>query len=376
MKTAIARTDNSVLGRWWWTIDRPLLAMLFVLFGIGIVLTFSATPAIAKHLKLDIYFLIRHQVVFMGLSALLMIGISIQSPKTIRLISLATMAAMLVCLVLVLVHGTQIKGASRWIRIFGVSLQPSEFAKPAFAVVAAWLISLGKANPHIKGTLWTAGLYLILVGLLIKQPDFGMVLTVSVIFGIELFLSGLPMSWISALILIGGIGSTSAYFLLPHVQARIDRFLNPESGDTFQVRTAFEAIKNGGLFGTGPGEGTVKNILPDAHTDFVLAVEAEEFGLIVTLFVVGIFAAIVYRGFLLILTKDKNLFTLLAVSGLLAQFGMQALVNMASTLSLIPTKGMTLPFVSYGGSSLLSLGFAMGMVLGLTRSTNTGKDTP
>ena len=147
-------------------------------------------------------------------------------------------------------------------------------------------------------------------------------------------------------------------------------------GDTFQVRTAFEAIKNGGLFGTGPGEGTVKNILPDAHTDFVLAVAAEEFGLIVTLFVVGIFAAIVYRGFLLILTKDKNLFTLLAVSGLLAQFGMQALVNMASTLSLIPTTGMTLPFVSYGGSSLLSLGFAMGMVLGLTRSTNTGKDTP
>lgn len=376
MKTAIARTDNSILGRWWWTVDHPLLGALSVLFIVGTVLNFSATPAIAAHLKLDTYFLVRHQIVFMILSALVMIGVSLQTPKTIRLISLAMTAAMLVCLVLVLVHGTQIKGASRWIRIFGVSLQPSEFAKPAFAVVAAWLISLGKVNPHIKGTLWTAGLYLILVGLLIKQPDFGMVLTVSVIFGIELFLSGLPMSWISALMLLGGIGATSAYFLLPHVQARIDRFLNPELGDTFQVRTAFEAIKNGGLFGTGPGEGTVKNILPDAHTDFVLAVAAEEFGLFVTLLIVLLFAFIVYRGFLLILTKDKNLFTLLAVSGLLAQFGMQALVNMASTLSLIPTKGMTLPFVSYGGSSLLSLGFAMGMVLGLTRSTNTGKDTP
>lgn len=376
MKTAIARTDNSILGRWWWTVDHPLLGALSVLFIVGTVLNFSATPAIAAHLKLDTYFLVRHQIVFMILSAIVMIGVSLQTPKTIRLISLAMTATMLVCLVLVLVHGTQIKGASRWIRIFGVSLQPSEFAKPAFAVVAAWLISLGKANPHIKGTLWTAGLYLTLVGLLIKQPDFGMVLTVSVIFGIELFLSGLPMSWISALMLLGGIGATSAYFLLPHVQARIDRFLNPELGDTFQVRTAFEAIKNGGLFGTGPGEGTVKNILPDAHTDFVLAVAAEEFGLFVTLLIVLLFAFIVYRGFLLILTKDKNLFTLLAVSGLLAQFGMQALVNMASTLSLIPTKGMTLPFVSYGGSSLLSLGFAMGMVLGLTRSTNTGKDTP
>ncbi len=375
MKTAIARTDNSILGRWWWTVDHPLLGALSVLFIVGTVLNFSATPAIAAHLKLDTYFLVRHQIVFMILSALVMIGVSLQTPKTIRLISLAMTAAMLVCLVLVLIHGTQIKGASRWIRVFGISLQPSEFAKPAFAVVAAWLISLGKSNPHVKGTLWTAGLYLVLVGLLIKQPDFGMVLTVSVIFGIELFLSGLPMSWISALILAGGIGATSAYFLLPHVQARIDRFINPEAGDTFQVRTAFEAIRNGGLFGMGPGEGTVKNILPDAHTDFVLAVAAEEFGLFVTLLIVLLFAFIVYRGFLLILTKDKNLFTLLAVSGLLAQFGMQALVNMASTLSLIPTKGMTLPFVSYGGSSLLSLGFAMGMVLGLTRSTNTGKDT-
>ena len=157
--------------------------------------------------------------------------------------------------------------------------------------------------------------------------------------------------------------------MIPHVQSRVDRFINPQSGDTFQVRTALEAVKNGGLFGRGPGEGRIKNILPDAHTDFIMAVAAEEYGVLICAAIVILFAIIVLRGFFLIF-KDKNLFTLFAVSGLLTQFGMQALVNIASTLNLIPTKGMTLPFISYGGSSLLSLGFGMGMVLALTRTTN------
>ncbi len=373
MKTAIARTDNSILGRWWWSVDHFLLGALFILLGIGLLLSFSATPPVAERLKLETYYLIKHQVVFLMLSTAVMLGISMQTPQTIRRLSCCVLAAAFVLLVMVLVHGSEIKGSSRWIRIFGLSVQPSEIAKPAFAVTAAWLIALGKQQEKFRGTLIASILYVILATLLINQPDFGMTVTVSIIFGTELFLSGISMLWTYILILCGAVGGISAYFLFPHVQSRIDRFFSPETGDTFQVRTAMEAFKNGGFLGRGPGEGTVKNILPDAHTDFIMAVAAEEFGLLICLVITALFATIVLRGFYLIF-KDKNLFTLLAVSGLLVQFGLQALINTASTLSLIPTKGMTLPFISYGGSSLVSLGFGMGIVLALTRSTNTSKE--
>lgn len=344
-----------------------------MLFGIGIVLSFSATPPVAERLKLETYYLIKHQLVFLALSVIVMLGISMQTPQMIRRICCLVLAGAFVLLVFVIFHGSEIKGASRWIRIFGISVQPSEIAKPAFAVVTAWLLALGRKQEKFRGTLIAAAVYLVLAGLLIKQPDFGMTITVSVIFGTELFLSGISMIWTYILMICGASGSVLAYYLIPHVQSRVDRFLNPETGDTFQVRTAIEAIKNGGLWGKGPGEGTVKNILPDAHTDFIMAVAAEEFGLLICLGIISLFAVIVLRGFYLIF-KDKNLFTLLAVSGLLIQFGLQALINIASTLSLIPTKGMTLPFISYGGSSLVSLGFGMGIVLALTRSTNTVKE--
>lgn len=372
MKATIARTDNSVLGQWWWTVDHCLLGALFILFGVGIVLSFSATPAIAEKLKLETYYLIKHQAVFLSLSVVVMLVVSMQTPRTIRLLALLALAASFILLVLVLIHGTAIKGSSRWIRIFGISVQPSEIAKPAFAVAAAWLFSLGKIREKVNGAVIASLIYFILVILLISQPDFGMTMTVSAIFGIELFLSGISMVWVYLLLFCGSVGVISAYYMIPHVQSRVDRFINPESGDTFQVRTAMEAFKNGGLFGQGPGEGRVKTILPDAHTDFIMAVAAEEYGLLICLAIVVLFAVIVLRGFFLIF-KDKNMFTLLAVSGLLVQFGMQALVNISSTLNLIPTKGMTLPFISYGGSSLLSLGFGMGMVLALTRSTNNAK---
>ena len=373
MKTAIARTDNSVLGRWWWSVDHFLLGALFALLGTGIVLAFSATPPVAERLKLETYYLIKHQLVFLMLSVAVMLGISMQSPQTIRRLSCCILAVSFVLLIMVLFCGSEIKGASRWIRIFGISVQPSEIAKPAFAVTAAWLIALGKRQEKFRGTLAASIVFAVLACLLIRQPDFGMTVTVSVIFITELFLSGVSMLVMYILGVCGAIGVISAYFFIPHVQSRIDRFISPETGDTFQVKTAMEAFKNGGLLGRGPGEGTVKNILPDAHTDFVMAVAAEEYGLLICLAITVLFAIIVLRGFYLIF-KDKNLFTLLAVSGLLVQFGLQALINIASTLSLIPTKGMTLPFISYGGSSLVSLGFGMGVVLALTRSTNTLKE--
>ena len=373
MKTAFARTDNSILGRWWWSVDHFLLGALFALLGIGIVLSFSATPPITERLKLETYYLIKHQIVFLFLSVIVMIGISLQTPQTIRRLSCFILFVTFILLILVLVHGSQIKGSSRWIRILGISVQPSEIAKPAFAVTAAWLIALGKRQEKFQGTLIAGFIYAVLAFLLIKQPDFGMTVTLSAIFGTELFLSGISMLWTYILALCGISGGIAAYFLVPHVQSRIDRYFNPEAGDTFQVRTAMQAFKNGGLFGQGPGEGRIKDILPDAHTDFIMAVAAEEYGLLICLAITALFAIIVLRGFYLIF-KGKNLFTLLAVSGLLVQFGLQALINIASTLNMIPTKGMTLPFISYGGSSLLSLGFGMGIVLALTSSTNMVKE--
>lgn len=370
MKTAIARTDNSVLGRWWWSVDHFLLSTLFVLIGVGVVLSFCATPPIAERLKLDTYFLIRHQMFFLTLSIGVMLGVSMLSPQAIRRLSCLVLAAAFVLLALVLAHGSEIKGASRWIRVFGVSVQPSEIAKPAFAVVTAWLISLGKKDEKFCGTLVSAGVFAVLGALLIAQPDFGMTVTVGVIWGTELFLGGISMKAMYALGGLGFVGSCCAYAFIPHVRSRVDRFIAPGSGDTFQLTTALEAFKNGGFVGRGPGEGVVKNILPDAHTDFIMAVAGEEFGLLFCLIVTALFAAIVLRGFYLIF-RDKNLFTLLAVSGLLVQFGMQAVVNIASTLGMMPTKGMTLPFISYGGSSLVSLGFGMGVVLALTRGTNS-----
>lgn len=372
MKTTIARTDDSVLGQWWWTVDHYLLGALFILFGVGIVLSFSATPPIAEKLKLETYYLIKHQAVLLTLSICVMLFISMQSPQTVRRLSFLALLISFVLLVLVLVRGSEIKGSTRWIRLLGTSIQPSEIAKPAFAVVAAWLFSLGKIQEKFNGAMIATFIYLLLVILLISQPDFGMTMTVTAIFGIELFLSGISMVWVYLLLFCGSIGVISAYYTIPHVQSRIDRFINPQAGDTFQVRTAMEAFKNGGFFGQGPGEGRVKNVLPDAHTDFVMAVAAEEYGFLICLAIIVLFAVIILRGFFLIF-KDKNLFTLLAVSGLLTQFGVQAFVNIASTLNLIPTKGMTLPFISYGGSSLITLGFGMGMVLALTRSTNNMK---
>jgi cell division protein FtsW len=265
-----------------------------------------------------------------------------------------------------LVFGQEIKGATRWISFGGLSIQPSEFAKPTFAVAIAWMLSEQRLKLDFPGRLIALGLYLVTAALLLLQPDVGMTLVVSAVAFVEFFLAGLPISWVLLSILVGLGGVVAAYFTFSHVAARIDRFLDPSAGEGFQVATALQAFHSGGLFGRGPGEGRVKEILPDAHTDFIMAVAGEEFGLVLCLAVVGLFAFIVMRGFARTLSTG-NLFVLLATAGLLTQFGLQAVINLASTLHLMPTKGMTLPFISYGGSSTIALALGMGMVLALTR---------
>jgi cell division protein FtsW len=292
--------------------------------------------------------------------------VSLQPPRTIRRIAVIGFVVSLTLLAATFIVGIEIKGARRWINLPGLSLQPSEFVKPTFAVVAAWLFSEQKLRRRFPGNLICAALFLAVVAMLIKQPDIGMAAVVAAVWFSQFFMAGLRLYWVVAGALAGIAGLVGTYMYLPHVRVRVDHFLDPSTGDSYQVNRSIEAFTNGGLWGRGPGEGTIKDVLPDAHADFVFAVAGEEFGVVVCLAIVGLFAFIVLRGFSR-MSQEGSLFVLLAATGLLVQFGLQAAINMASSLHLIPTKGMTLPFLSYGGSSMLALGLGMGMMLALTR---------
>ncbi|MDI3307761.1 MAG: putative peptidoglycan glycosyltransferase FtsW [Acetobacteraceae bacterium] len=381
---AVSRADTSILGRWWWTVDRWTLAALLALIGFGYVMMLAASPAVAERVigSAARGLLFAKQVVFLALAAALMVGVSLLSPRAIRRLALLGCAGALVMTAATLVIGFETKGARRWLVFpFLGTMQPSEFLKPCFAVVTAWLLAEGKAAaaraaamPSGFGLLdgrhvWP-GLAVLLLGIvaviLKSQPDIGMLMVVLSVFVAQSFVAGLNMLLTGGMAVLGVAGGIGAYFVLPHVRSRVDRFLDPSSGDTFQITKALEAFGHGGLFGRGPGEGRVKNVLPDAHADFVFAVAGEEFGFIICLVILLLFAFIVVRG-LLRLLAEHDMFVVLAATGLLAQFGLQAFVNMASSLHLIPTKGMTLPFVSYGGSSVLAIALGMGMLLALTR---------
>ncbi|MCR9221405.1 MAG: putative lipid II flippase FtsW [Alphaproteobacteria bacterium] len=363
---AIARNDTSVLGRWWWTVDRWTLAALVVLAGLGLVLTATASPPVAERIGADPLYFVRKQGVLLLPALAVLVFVSLADLRQVRRVAVGLMLVSILLLAGTLLLGPEIKGATRWISIAGFSLQPSEFAKPAFAVVAAWMFSAQRLGEEIPGYLIATALFLLVLALLLMQPDVGQAAVLTAIWFTQFFLAGMPMAAVIAMAALGAAGMVAAYFIFPHVQSRIDRFLDPASGDSYQVDRAMEAFSNGGLFGRGPGEGVVKSVLPDGHADFIFAVAGEEFGLIACLLIVAIFAFVVLRGVARVL-HDNDLFVVLAATGLLVQFGLQALINMASTLSLIPTKGMTLPFISYGGSSLLALAIGMGMLLALTR---------
>ena len=363
---AIARNDTSVLGRWWWTVDRWTLVAVTVLAVLGLLMTLSASPSVAERIGVDPLHFVRKQAVLLLPALVAMLGVSLMDPRSVRRLALLMLGGAILLLIGTLFIGAEIKGATRWVSIAGFTIQPSEFAKPAFAVVAGWLFAARRLGEPIPGYALACALYALVVGLLLLQPDVGQATVVTAIFGVQFFLAGLPMVLVILMVMGSVSALVGAYFVFPHVQSRIDRFLDPTAGDTYQIDKAREAFMNGGLFGRGPGEGIVKMSIPDSHADFVFAVAGEEFGLIACLLIVALFAFIVMRGFARVL-QDNDLFAVIAATGLLVQFGLQSLINMASTLSLIPTKGMTLPFLSYGGSSLLALGIGMGMLLALTR---------
>jgi cell division protein FtsW len=368
-----ARIDQSPVARWWWTIDRWTLLALAILIGFGAVLTMAASPAVAERIGLDGMHFVRRQLAFLPIAVVLIFVVSLQSPKTIRRIAVVGFLVALMLVALTFVAGVEIKGARRWINLPGLSLQPSEFVKPTFAVVTGWLLAEGKRRGHFPWALIAAVLYILVVGLLVRQPDLGMAVVISAVWFAQLFLAGLRLYWVAVGLTSGIAGLIGAYTFLPHVTSRIDRFLDPASGDSYQVDRSIEAFMNGGLWGRGPGEGRIKEYLPDAHADFVFAVAGEEFGLVACIIIVLLFGFIVLRGFSRVF-QENNLFIILAAAGLFVQFGLQAIINMGSSLHLMPTKGMTLPFLSYGGSSLLALGLGMGMALALTRHRFGGVD--
>ena len=362
----LARTNDSPLARWWWTVDRALMAMIGIIIVYGIVLVMAASPPVAMRIGLDEYhFFIRHMIVLIP-SIVIMLGISFLNIRNIWRLAAVMLLGSFVCLVYVLGFGVEVKGAQRWIHLPGFSLQPSEFAKPAFIVVAAWFVAKQKDKLIFPGTKIAAILYGVLASLLILQPDMGMTFIVTACFVAIIFMAGLPLRIIVLLLGFAIVAATVAYFSLSHVQSRVDRFLNPDSGDTYQIEKSLDAFKNGGMFGTGPGQGSVKLKIPDAHADFIFAVAGEELGLFFVVILVALFGAVIVRGFNRVM-DNENMFVILAAGGLLTMFGLQALVHMGSALSLLPTKGMTMPFISYGGSSLLSMSIAFGMVLALTR---------
>lgn len=361
-----ARTDTSVLANWWWTVDRWSLAAIAALMGFGILLTLAASPAVAERIGLESYYFIKRQLLYLVPAAATVIACSLLQPKGVRRIGMVLLLTALVLMILTVLTGPEIKGARRWITFAGLSLQPSELMKPAFAVVAAWLMTLSRNNDSSAGLVIAFGLYAGVVCLLILQPDMGMAALVTAMFLAQLFVAGLPLYWIGIGAGLMAGGAVLAYASLPHVASRIDRFLDPALGESYQVATGLEAFMNGGLFGRGPGEGTIKEVLPDAHSDFIFAVAGEELGLLACLLIVLLFSFVVLRGIARSL-EGQNLFVLLAATGLITQFGLQAAIHMASTLNLMPTKGMTLPFISYGGSSLIGIAITMGMVLALTR---------
>jgi cell division protein FtsW len=362
----ISREQRTPLSEWWWTVDRLLLAAIIALMLAGVILSLAASPPVATRIGLDPFHFFNRHVLFMVPSAIVLIGVSFLSPRQIRRGALIVFAISIVLIVATLLFGPEVKGAKRWITILGVNIQASESAKPSFVVVAAWLFSESARKPEMPATSMAVVLLLMLVSLLVLEPDFGQTMLILMVWGSLFFIAGMRMVWVFGLAATAAGGLFTAYLFVPHVAGRIKRFMDPASGDTFQVDTAMEAFGNGGWFGLGPGEGIAKRSLPDSHTDFVFAVGAEEFGILLCLALLALFAFIVIRA-LSRAYQTEDLFTRFAASGLAILFGVQAAINMAVNLHLIPAKGMTLPFLSYGGSSMISLAYSVGMLLALTR---------
>ena len=364
---AFARSDRSRFGVWWWTTDHWLLGATAALIGLGVLLQFGTSPAAAQRLGIawPFHFAVR-QCIFAAGGVAILLPASMLSPKGVRRVAFFVYLAAIGAMIALPFLGHAAKGATRWVEFAGFTLQPSEFMKPALVVLIAWMFAEGQKGQGVPGVSVAFTLYLIAVGLLLIEPDIGQTVLITVAFGAAFWMAGVPMSWIMVLggTALAGLGST--YFLFEHVASRVDRFFSHEKTDTHQVDRAAEAIAAGGAWGRGPGEGIMKRQVPDMHTDFAYSAAAEEYGLWLSLILIALFMLLVIRG-LYKAMKLSDPFEQVAAAGLFVLVGMQAFINVAVNLNLIPTKGMTLPFISYGGSSMLAMGLTLGLALALLR---------
>lgn len=362
----LTRSDRSLLSEWWFTVDRLLLSAVLLLMAAGLVLSLAASPPTAVRLGLEPFHFVKRHALLLLPAVLLLVAVSLFGPRHMRRLGLVLYGGGMLLTVVALLLGEPIKGAARWLQWGGFSIQPSELVKPGFVVLSAWLFSEWQRRSDVPSLQLSVVLYLAFAAVLALQPDFGQALLITLVWGGLLYMTGVSMIWVVAFSALGALALLAAYFSMPHVANRIDRFIDPSAGDTYQMDRALESFTRGGWFGRGPGEGTVKHQLPDSHTDFIFAVAAEEYGLLACLLLVALLAFVVLRGFAHAL-KEQDAFVRHAVAGLMLLFGVQALINLAVNVALLPAKGMTLPLISYGGSSLLSVSIVLGLALGLTR---------
>ena len=363
----IARSDRSNIALWWWTIDRLLLTSFFILIIIGVLLVMASSQHLAESLNISSHhFTLRH--IFFGvLSIPIIIFFSILNERQTKILCILGLFISICLLFLILIEGEKIKGAQRWLYIGNFSFQPSEVCKPFYVIFNAWILSLWIQKTKFPGWVWSIGSIILISILLLLQPDIGMTIVMIFTWGFQLFITGIPLIIIICLLLAFPIFMILAYNYFDHVKIRIDNFVD---GKTYQIEKSLQSFESGGFWGKGPGEGFYKKSLPDAHSDFVFAVAAEEYGAFICCFIIIIYGLIIFRSFLLTL-KNNNLFFILSVSGLAFQLGFQSLIHMASNTDLIPTKGMTLPFLSYGGSSILASAITAGILLSLTKKNNS-----
>lgn len=365
---AISRNRNNIISAWWYTIDRYILSGIIVLISIGFMLVMAASPTVAERIGLSYYHFVQKQFIYIIMGIGIMIFISLMPPLATRRFSILAFFVFMALLVAVDVAGFETKGAKRWLYIGGISIQPAELLKPFFAIFIAWILTRKNSDNKFPGFTISIATFGIIAFFLIRQPNLSMAATIGVIWLAQMFIGGLNILIIIGLG-VGGIASLfGAYYYLPYVQNRINTFLNSSAGggDNYQTEKSLEAFQNGGIFGTGAGEGVIKQILPDAHTDFIFSVAGEEFGLLFCLLVVAIYGFIIFRC-IYRAYHENDLFIMLAVTGLTMQLFFQAIVNMGVATNLIPNTGMTLPFVSYGGSSMISVSIVVGMILSLTQ---------
>lgn len=362
----LARDDRSLVTEWWFSVDRALLIAVLALIGIGIVLSLAASPAVATRKGLPTFYFVERHLAFAMAGIVLMLLASLLEPRGVLALATVLLGVALILMVAAVLIGPEVNGARRWVRLAGFSLQPSEMAKPAYAVVLAWLFAEARQRSDYALVFVAVGLYALIAVLLLLQPDVGQLMLVTVVFGALFFISGQRLLWAFA---FGGVGVSllaAAYVSFPHVRGRFARFLDPASGDTFQTDRAIQSFAEGGFLGRGPGEGTIKSVLPDAHTDFIFAVVAEEYGALACLLLIALFAFVVGRA-LMRYRNRRDPFTHLAVNGLALLIALQAAINMAVNVGLVPAKGMTLPFISAGGSSMIAASLTVGMLLALVR---------